>query len=103
MQWTGRGHPLQVRTREQNNRTTILSCQDVAYALTTTLEEESLPKMDSLVDFYLDRLGQKLAGKKINLDIAEMRKEYDKVIFRMTRQYRIQININYYQMQQTNC
>ena len=43
MQWTGRGHPLQVRTREQNNRTTILSCQDVAYALTTTLEEESLP------------------------------------------------------------
>ena len=103
MQWTGRGHPLQVRTREQNNRTTILSCQDVAYALTTTLEEESLPKMDSLVHFYLDRLGQKLAGKKINLDIAEMRKEYDKVIFRMTRQYRIQININYYQMQQTYC
>ena len=55
--------------------------------------------MDSLVDFYLDRLAQKLAEKKINLDIAEMRKEYDKVIFRMTRQYRIQININYYQMQ----
>ena len=65
-------------------KTTILSCQDVAYALTTTLEEESLPKMDSLVNFYLDRLGQKLARKKINLDIAEMRKEYDKVIFRMT-------------------
>ena len=75
-----------MRTREQNNRTTILSCQDVAYALTTTLEEESLSKMDFLVDFYLDRLGQKLAGKNINLDIAEMRKEYDKVIFRMTRQ-----------------
>ena len=56
----------------------------MAYALTTTLEEESLPKMDSLVNFYLDRLGQKLARKKINLDIAEMRKEYDKVIFRMT-------------------
>ena len=75
----------------------------MAYALTTTLEEESLSKMDFLVDFYLDRLGQKLAGKNINLDIAEMRKEYDKVIFRMTRQYCIQININYYQMQQTNC
>ena len=79
-------------------KTTILSCQDVAYALTTTLEEESLPKMDSLVDFYLDRLGQKLAGKKINLDIAEMRKEYDKVIFKMTRRYCVRININYYEM-----
>ena len=75
----------------------------MAYALTTTLEEESLPKMDSLVDFYLDRLGQKLARKKINLDISEMRKEYDKVIFRMTRQYCTQINLNYYQMQQTYC
>ena len=69
----------------------------MAYALTTTLEEESLPKMDSLVDFFLDRLGQKLAGKNINLDIAEMRKEYDKVIFRMIA-FKL-TSINYYQMQ----
>merc|ERR1712181_123905 len=64
MQWTGSGHPL----------------QDVAYALTTTLEEESLSKMDSLVDFYLTNLGQKLTEKGINLDVAQMREEYDKVI-----------------------
>merc|ERR1712192_188933 len=63
MQWTGRGHPL----------------QDVAYALTTTLEEESLSKMDSLVDFYLTKLGQKLTEKGINLDVAQMREEYNKV------------------------
>ena len=53
--------------------------QDVAYALTTTLEEESLSTMDSLVDFYLSNLGKKLADKGINLDIAQMREEYDKV------------------------
>lgn len=53
--------------------------QDVAYALTTTLEEESLLKMDSLVDFYMSHLGQKLAEKGVNLDICQMREEYDKV------------------------
>ena len=42
MQWTGRGHPL----------------QDVAYALTTTLDEDTLEKMDSLVDCYIDKLGK---------------------------------------------
>ena len=41
MQWAGRGHPL----------------QDVAYALTTTLDENNLDKIDDLVDFYIDRLG----------------------------------------------
>ena len=41
MQWAGRGHPL----------------QDVAYALTTTLDENNLDKMDDLVDFYINRLG----------------------------------------------
>ena len=51
MQWTGRGHPLQVRTREQNNRTTILSCQDVAYALTTTLHYVQFVKYDVTVSF----------------------------------------------------
>ena len=38
-----------------------------------------MSKMDSLVDFYLKKLGQKLAKKGINLDIAQMREEYDKV------------------------
>ena len=42
MQWTGRGHPL----------------QDVAYALTTTLNEEAIEDMDSLVDYYIDNLGK---------------------------------------------
>ena len=42
MQWTGRGHPL----------------QDVAYALTTTLSEEALEDMDTLVDYYIDTLGK---------------------------------------------
>ena len=42
MQWTGRGHPL----------------QDVAYALTTTLDVDTLQKMDSLVDCYIDKLGK---------------------------------------------
>ena len=57
----------------------LMCLQDVAYALTTTLEEESLSKMDSLVDFYLSKLGKKLADKGINLNIAQMRVEYDKV------------------------
>ena len=57
----------------------LKTLQDVAYALTTTLEEESLSKMDSLVDFYLSNLGLKLAEKGINLDIAQMREEFDKV------------------------
>ena len=61
------------------NKTLTNSLQDVAYALTTTLEEESLSNMDSLVDFYLSNLGLKLAEKGINLDIAQMREEYDKV------------------------
>ena len=37
--------------------------------------------MDSLVDFYLNNLGQKLCEKGINLDISQMRGEYDKVFF----------------------
>ena len=41
MQWAGRGHPL----------------QDVAYALTTTLDENNLDKMDGLVDYYINKLG----------------------------------------------
>ena len=41
MQWAGRGHPL----------------QDVAYALTTTLNEHNLERMDDLVDIYIERLG----------------------------------------------
>ena len=57
----------------------LKTLQDVAYALTTTLEEESLSNMDSLVDFYLSNLGLKLAEKGINLDIAQMREEFDKV------------------------
>ena len=38
-----------------------------------------MTKMDSLVDFYLSRLGQKLAEKGVIVDIAQMREEYDKV------------------------
>ena len=57
----------------------LKTLQDVAYALTTTLEEESLSKMDSLVNFYLSNLGLKLAEKGVNLDIAQMREEFDKV------------------------
>ena len=65
MQWTGRGHPL----------------QDVAYALTTSLSEEALPSMDSLVDFYISRLQTRLkeAGDQHSVDCGKLRSEYDTV------------------------
>jgi Ser/Thr protein kinase RdoA (MazF antagonist) len=49
MQWAGRGHPL----------------QDVANALTTILEVDDLDKMDDLLDFYIERLGQYTDVEKI--------------------------------------
>ena len=63
MQWTGSGHPL----------------QDVAYALTTTLDQDTLPKMDRLVDHYVDRLGSRLEGYGEQLDKDKLRKQYDQV------------------------
>ena len=63
MQWTGRGHPL----------------QDVAYALTTTLNHETLPKMDRLVDHYVDRLGSRLEEIGEHLNREDLRKQYDHV------------------------
>merc|ERR1712098_201356 len=69
LQWTGRGHPL----------------QDVAYSLTTTLEEGALDQMDHLVDYYMDRLEQGLKARKINVDIKGIRNQYDKVWLDYTR------------------
>eukprot|EP00092_Neocalanus_flemingeri_P017175 GFUD01018576.1.p1 GENE.GFUD01018576.1~~GFUD01018576.1.p1 ORF type:complete len:401 (-),score=128.47 GFUD01018576.1:46-1248(-) len=63
MQWTGRGHPL----------------QDVAYALTTTLDQETLPKMDKLVDHYVNKLGSRLEEKGEQLDREKLRQQYDQV------------------------
>lgn len=63
MQWTGRGHPL----------------QDVAYALTTTLDQETLPNMDKLVDHYMDRLEYRLEEKGETLNRETLRRQYDQV------------------------
>ena len=63
LQWTGRGHPL----------------QDVAYALTTSLSEEALDRMDCLVDHYVSRLQARLEEKQISLDVGSLRAEYDTV------------------------
>ena len=60
MQWVGKGHPL----------------QDVAYALTTSLDAELLDEMDYFVDSYICCL--EMANKKnMDIDIKEMRLEYD--------------------------
>lgn len=37
--------------------------QDVAYALTTSLEAALLPRMDELVDLYVSRLAGELRGE----------------------------------------
>ena len=64
MQWAGRGHPL----------------QDVAYALTTTLDESNLDKMDDLVDFYIDRLDERLKERCVSdFNKVKLRSEYDLV------------------------
>jgi len=63
MQWTGRGHPL----------------QDVAYALTTSLEAGCLDDMDGLVDYYVDTLGDMLEMRGVEMDRKKMRQEYDLV------------------------
>ena len=64
MQWAGRGHPL----------------QDVAYALTTTLNENNLDKMDDLVDFYIDRLDERLKERCVSdFNKVKLRSEYDLV------------------------
>ena len=63
MQWTGRGHPL----------------QDVAYALTTTLDEDTLPKMDSLVDHYICKLANNLKQEGEALECEDLRKQFDHV------------------------
>ena len=62
MQWVGKGHPL----------------QDVAYALTTSLDAELLDEMDYFVDFYISCLEMALANNKnVNVDIKKIRLEYD--------------------------
>ena len=63
MQWTGRGHPL----------------QDVAYALTTSLSEEALERMDSLVEYYFSRLKARLEQRGHTEDLRRLRMEYDTV------------------------
>ena len=63
LQWTGRGHPL----------------QDVAYALTTSLSEEALDRMDSLVEHYVSRLHTRLQERHISLDQGSLRAQYDTV------------------------
>jgi hypothetical protein len=89
MQWTGRGHPLQVPPEIQLYRNMqipkiqkvqiIWSNQDVAYALTTTLSEAALPAMESLVDHYVQQLADALAVRGVALDTVRLRGEYDKV------------------------
>merc|ERR1711915_179666 len=62
MQWTGRGHPL----------------QDVAYSLTTTLDAESLPLMDELVEFYVAKLKNELSMKNLTVP-KSLIQSYDSV------------------------
>ena len=50
--------------------------QDVAYALTTSLEPELLIDMDYFVDLYIEKLSQYQIP---NLDCHKLRKEFDLV------------------------
>ena len=61
MQWVGKGHPL----------------QDVAYALTTSLEAELLIEMDDFVDHYVKCLKNELCTNSKPIDEEEIRLEYD--------------------------
>jgi len=64
MQWTGRGHPL----------------QDVAYALTTTLSEDTLDQMDNLVKYYVTKLDIELKSYGVaDLNKTKMEAEYDSI------------------------
>ena len=58
MQWTGLGHPL----------------QDVAYALTTSLDADLLHKMDQFLDVYIDNL-----SKELKFDTSYLKEHFEKV------------------------
>lgn len=60
LQWTGIGHPF----------------QDVAYALTTSLNAELLPQMDAFVDLYVASLQKELPDEDESTFVT-MRKEFD--------------------------
>ena len=62
MQWVGKGHPL----------------QDVAYALTTSLDAELLDEMDYFVDWYIHCLYHlSTNNKNMDINMKEIRLEYD--------------------------
>ena len=43
-----------------------LEFQDVAYSLTTSLESDLLGNMDEFVDFYIERLREKLSSRALS-------------------------------------
>ena len=61
MQWVGKGHPL----------------QDIAYALTTSLNAELLNEMDDFVDEYVKHLKNELEKRGSQIDIEQIRLEYN--------------------------
>jgi len=63
MQWAGKGHPL----------------QDIAYALTTSLNADLLSEMDKFVDLYVTYLKQELEKTGIQINEEKLRLEYDYV------------------------
>ena len=56
----------------------LLLLQDVAYALTTSLDEDILADMGSFVDLYISQLSQYLKAKGMNIP-EDLRKDFDRV------------------------
>ena len=61
MQWVGKGHPL----------------QDIAYALTTSLDANLLNEMDNFVNLYVKYLKVELEKQGRTIDDERLRLEYD--------------------------
>ncbi len=72
---------LKSRRRPFEQSLFLFISQDVAYALTTSLECELLPEMDSSVDFYLEELQRQLEsrGKLYHANVKDLRSHFDLV------------------------
>ena len=51
--------------------------QDVAYSLTTSLDSGLLDSMGEFVDFYLERLKEKLSSRNLSPPSASFRAHFD--------------------------
>ena len=55
----------------------LFGLQDVAYSLTTSLESGLLDSMDEFVDFYFERLREKLISRNLTPPPASFRSHFD--------------------------